>query len=286
MPSQPLSLFISYSHRDEALKQELEDHLALLKRQNKIRPWQDRQIEAGTDWNEQIRDALDAADIILLLVSPRFMNSEFCYGKEMERAMQRHHNGDARVIPIILTPTDWKGAPFDRLQVLPKDGKPVVDWPNHDAAFVDVVKGIRRAVETLSPAPEVKDDGWATPPPPKPPQPPSAADSESKQVPRYAGAALAGNRGKLFADLSGSSAGATHARDRMQLFAALSSMPGPQFSQLVFTLNPPPGNVPPDSAPQANRVAALLQWADSPMGPGLATLDSLLTEISGGPRTT
>jgi hypothetical protein len=168
MPSQPLSLFISYSHRDEALKQELEDHLALLKRQNKIRPWQDRQIEAGTDWNEQIRDALDAADIILLLVSPRFMNSEFCYGKEMQRAMQRHHNGYARVIPIILTPTDWKGAPFDRLQVLPKDGKPVVDWPSHDAALVDVVKGIRRAVETLSPAPAVKDDGWATPPPPKP----------------------------------------------------------------------------------------------------------------------
>ncbi len=266
MPSQPLSLFISYSHRDEALKQELEDHLALLKRQNKIRPWQDRQIEAGTDWNEQIRDALDAADIILLLVSPRFMNSEFCYGKEMQRAMQRHHNGDARVIPIILTPTDWKGAPFDRLQVLPKDSKPVVDWPNHDAAFVDVVKGIRRAVETLSPAPEVKDDGWATPPPPKSIQPPSAADSESKQIPRFAGAALAGNR--------------------MRLFTALSSLPGPQFSQLIFTLNPPPGNVPPDSAPQANRVAALLQWADSPMGPGLATLDSLLTEISGGPRTT
>ena len=59
------------------------------------------------------------------------MNSEFCYGKEMQRAMQRHHNGYARVIPIILTPTDWKGAPFDRLQVLPKDGKPVVDWPSH-----------------------------------------------------------------------------------------------------------------------------------------------------------
>ena len=262
MPSQPLSLFISYSHRDEALKQELEDHLALLKRQNKIRPWQDRQIEAGTDWNEQIRDALDAADIILLLVSPRFMNSEFCYGKEMQRAMQRHHNGYARVIPIILTPTDWKGAPFDRLQVLPKDGKPVVDWPSHDAAFVDVVKGIRRAVETLSPAPAVKDDGWATPPPPKP--------SPGESSPGVA-------------QTTGRNTNMEPAQ-RLQLFTALSSLPGPQFSQLVFTLNPPPGNVPPDSAPQANRVAALLQWADSPMGPGLATLDSLLTEISGGPQ--
>jgi hypothetical protein len=265
MSSYPLSVFISYSHRDEALKQELEDHLALLKRQDKIRPWQDRQIEAGTEWNEQIRAALDEADIILLLISPRFMNSDFCYGKEMQRAMQRHHNGDARVIPIILTPTDWKGAPFDKLQVLPKDGKPVVDWPNHDAAFVDVVKGIRRAIETLSPISEQKQDAWASPPPLKATQPPSAADSESKQVPRYAGAALA--------------------RDRMQLFTALSSLPGPQFSQLVFTLNPPPGNVPPDSASQANRVAALLQWADSPIGPGLTTVDSLLTEMIGGPSS-
>ncbi len=262
MSSQPLSVFISYSHRDETLKQELEDHLALLKRQGKINPWQDRQIEAGTEWNDQILTALDNADIILLLVSPRFMNSDFCYGKEMERAMDRHRNGNARVIPIILTPTDWKGAPFDRLQVLPKDGKPVVDWPNHDAAFLDVVKGIRRAVETLSPTSDQKQDAWASPPLSKPARP--AANSELGQVPRYAGAALARNRGQLFSDLS--------------------SLPGPQFSQLVFTLNPPPGNVPPDSSPQANRVAALLQWADSPMGPGLAQVEALLTEIIGTPR--
>ncbi len=261
MPSQPLSLFISYSHRDESLKQELEDHLALLKRQEKIRPWQDRQIEAGTEWNDQIREALDAADIILLLVSPRFMNSDFCYGKEMQRAMQRHHNGDARVMPIILTPTDWKGAPFDKLQVLPKDGKPVVDWPNHDAAFVDVVKGIRRAVETLAATPSPQADDWATPPPPKSvPSPLSQYSTPPVDRPTAT------------------------SRDRMQLFAALSSLPGPQFSQLVFTLNPPPGNVPPDAAPQGNRVAALLQWADSPMGPGLAQVDSLLTEIVGPPR--
>ena len=265
MSSRPLSVFISYSHRDEALKQELEDHLALLKRQGKINPWQDRQIEAGTEWDDQIRAALDSADIILLLVSPRFMNSDFCYGKEMERAMDRHRNGDARVIPIILTPTDWKGAPFDRLQVLPKDGKPVEAWASRDAAFLDVVKGIRRAVETLSPeAVASPQNAWASPPLSKSAQSPPAANPELGQVPRFAGAALAKNR--------------------MQLFTSLSSLPGPQFSQLVFTLNPPPGNVPPDSSPQASRVAALLQWADSPMGPGLGQVEALLTEIVGNPH--
>ena len=109
MSTQPLSVFISYSHRDEELKQEFEDHLALLKHQGKIQTWQDRDIEPGTEWNGQILEELDNADIILLLISPRFIASPFCYGKEMQRAMMRHYNGDARVIPIILTPTDWKG---------------------------------------------------------------------------------------------------------------------------------------------------------------------------------
>lgn len=270
MSSQPLSVFISYSHRDETLKQELEDHLALLKRQGKINPWQDRQIEAGTEWNDQIREALDAADIILLLVSPRFMNSDFCYGKEMERAMQRHRNGDARVIPIILTPTDWKGAPFDKLQVLPKDGKPVVDWPSCDAAFVDVVKGVRRAVESLAPASDKQDDGWATPPQIK-------ATSSSLTQP---------NTAQTERPASSHDSERERSARRMHLFTTLSSLPGPQFSQLLFTLNPPPGNVPPDSASQANRVAALLQWADSPIGPGLATVDGLLSEFIDGPSST
>ncbi|MEP0949441.1 MULTISPECIES: hypothetical protein [Cyanophyceae] len=198
------------------------------------------------------------------------MNSDFCYGKEMERAMQRHRNGDARVIPIILTPTDWKGAPFDTLQVLPKDGKPVVDWPNHDAAFVDVVKGIRRAVESLAPASNSQDDGWATL------QRIKSASSSYSQADT-----LQPER-----PVSSRDSERERSAKRMQLFTALSGLPGPQFSQLVFTLNPPPGNVPPDSAPQSNRVASLLQWADSPIGPGLATVDELLSELIDRPRST
>jgi hypothetical protein len=252
MATQPLSVFISYSHRDEELKKELEDHLALLKHQKKIKPWQDRVIEPGTEWNRQIREALDNADIILLLISPRFIASPFCYSQEMERAMMRHRNGDARVIPIILTPTDWKGAPFDKLQVVPKDGKPVIDWPSKDAAFVDVVKGIRRAVDSLAASEPDDDDEWDTPPQPKN----SAASG-------------------------GSSASSTPAtgRDRGQLFQDLIDLPGPQFEQVLFTLNPPRGNVPDASAAQANRVMALLQWADSNIGPGLGEVDNVFNRL-------
>ncbi|WP_228040558.1 toll/interleukin-1 receptor domain-containing protein [Nodosilinea sp. LEGE 07088] len=261
MSAQPLSVFISYSHRDEALKQELEDHLTPLRRQGKILPWHDRDLEAGAEWNKEILNAFDAANIILLLISPRFMSSDFCYGKEMQRAMARHRNGDVKVIPIILTPTDWKGAPFAVLKVLPKDGKPVIEWSSHDAAFLDVVKDIRRAVETLAGSPPPQADGWGTPPPQAaPPQVASAQTPSLDSDPeRFA------KRGQLFKDLA--------------------SLPGPQFNQLMFMIKPPPGHVPPDSAPQANRVTALLEWADSQLGPGLAQVESLLTQIVGSPRS-
>ncbi|GAB4151090.1 MAG: hypothetical protein Fur0046_30370 [Cyanobacteria bacterium J069] len=147
--SAPLTLFVSYSHRDEALKDELIVHLANLKRQGKIAAWQDRDIEAGTEWDAEIKQQLESAEIILLLITPRFLASDYCYDLEMQRAVQRHNEGTARVIPIILKPCDWQGSPFSKLQVLPKDAKAVTQWPDQDEAFLNVVQGIRRAVESL-----------------------------------------------------------------------------------------------------------------------------------------
>jgi hypothetical protein len=145
----PLKVFISYSHRDEAFKDELVVHLANLKRQGKIQAWQDRDIEAGAEWDAEIKQQLEAAEVILLLITPRFMASDYCYDLEMQGAIARHDAGTARVIPIIVKPVDWQGTPFSKLQVLPKDAKPITQWPDPDAAFVDVVQGIRRAVEVL-----------------------------------------------------------------------------------------------------------------------------------------
>jgi hypothetical protein len=150
LSSSPLSVFISYSHKDEDLREELEVHLANLKRQGKILAWNDREIEAGTEWDAEIKHQLERASVILLLISPPFMASKYCYDLEMQRAVQRHHEGTARVIPIILRPVDWKGSPFSPLQVLPKDAKPVTQWGDRDSAFLNVVQGVRRAVDALS----------------------------------------------------------------------------------------------------------------------------------------
>ena len=145
----PFEVFISYAHEDRAFRQELEKHLANLRRQNVIASWYDGNISPGTEWKPQIIDHLNRAQIILLLVSADFMNSDFCYSIEMTQAIARHDADQARVIPIILRPTDWKGAPFAKLKLLPTDGKPITRWPTHDDAFEDIIHGIREAVEDL-----------------------------------------------------------------------------------------------------------------------------------------
>ncbi len=121
-----IEIFFSYSHKDETLREKLEKQLSLLKWQGLITGWHDRKIVAGQEWAGEVDTHLNTAQIILLLVSPDSMASDYCYGIEMKRAMERHEAGEARVIPIILRPTDWKSASFGQLKALPKDGKEVV----------------------------------------------------------------------------------------------------------------------------------------------------------------
>ena len=146
----PFSVFISYSHHDRELREELEKHLSNLKRQNIITAWYDGDIRPGTEWEPQIIEHLTTDQIILLLISADFMASDFCYSVEMTQAIARHDANQARVLPIILRPTDWRGAPFAKLKLLPTDGKAVTRWPTHDDAFEDIVQGIRAAIADLT----------------------------------------------------------------------------------------------------------------------------------------
>ena len=140
------SVFFSYSHADEALRDQLEKHLTMLKRQGVIETFHDRRIAAGDDVNQSISAELERADVILLLVSPDFLASAYCYDIEMQRALERHKLGEARVIPVILRPCDWHHAPFGKLMATPLDGKPVRSFPDLDDGFLQVTQAIRRAV--------------------------------------------------------------------------------------------------------------------------------------------
>lgn len=167
------TLFFSYSHADESLRDQLETHLSGLQRQGMISSWHDRRIIAGTELGDAIDKHLNTADIILLLISPDFIASDYCYEREMNRALERHTRGEARVIPVILRPCDWHDLPFGELLATPTDGRPITMWPNVDQAFLAVVTAIRQALKELGQRPKPTPGGSA--------EAPSAALGERSQ---------------------------------------------------------------------------------------------------------
>ena len=148
------SVFFSYSHADEALRDQLEKQLSLLKRQGIIDVWHDRRIGAGQEFAKEIDRHVETDDIILLLVSSDFLDSDYCYEKEMKRAIERHDAGEAIVIPVILRACEWHDAPFGKLNATPPNGLPVTQYPDRDQALLEVAKAVRAAAGRIgSPAP-------------------------------------------------------------------------------------------------------------------------------------
>lgn len=160
-PKRDVKLFYCYAREDTLLRDKLEVHLSSLKRQNLITTWHDRKISPGMEWEREIDVHLNTADIILLLVSPEFVASDYCYSIEMKRALERHKAREARIIPILLRPVDWEAAPFSTLQMLPSNGRPVTRWQDRDEAFLNIAKAIRIVVKELS-ASEVAEDSLTT----------------------------------------------------------------------------------------------------------------------------
>lgn len=152
MSSDAVTVFFSYSHKDEALRDELAKHLEILKWSGEISAWHDRQILPGDEWDREIKDNLNTAQIILLLISSDFIASSYCRDIEIKRAIERHEAEEACVIPVILRRCMWSAAPFGRLQALPKNASPVTDtnvWPTFDDAFTNIAEGIKKAVDDV-----------------------------------------------------------------------------------------------------------------------------------------
>jgi hypothetical protein len=144
MVEPPLKVFFSYSHKDEALRDELGKHLKVLEHQGLILSWYDRKILPGEERNQRISNKLESADIILLLISSDFIASEYCWDVEVKKAMKLHEAGAACVIPVVLRSVDWSNTPFSTIQALPTNAKPVRLWNDIDEAFRSITEGIRK----------------------------------------------------------------------------------------------------------------------------------------------
>jgi len=144
-----LNIFLSYAHEDEAMKAQLDKNLIMLKRSDKVNVWQDRKIMAGSEWDASIAKELAEADIILLLISVDFNNSQYIWDKELKIALERHEKKEARVIPVILRTCEWNEMPYAKLQALPTGAKPITSFTNADEAYTDVARGIRMVVDHM-----------------------------------------------------------------------------------------------------------------------------------------
>ena len=143
------SVFICYSHKDRRLRDTLETHLKGLQREGVVSMWYDGKIVPGAEWDHEIKRHLEAAHVILLLISADFIASDYCWEKELPKALKRHKSGAAVVIPVLLRKCDWEKAPFAKLQGLPDGMKPVTTWKDRNAAWTDVAKGIRARLKAV-----------------------------------------------------------------------------------------------------------------------------------------
>ncbi len=151
-PPEGLKICFCYAREDETLLDQLKRHLKPLERQGIIDGWYDQDISADTEWEREIHEHLNTAHIILLLISPDFISSEYCYSVEMKRALERHEQGEACVIPIILRHVHWEIKSLYKLQALPKDALPVISsaWHSSDEALFNVVEGILKVFAEFS----------------------------------------------------------------------------------------------------------------------------------------
>ena len=243
--SRPVRLFISYAAKDDDLVAQLKKHLSLLKRQSLIEAWTDRPLLADQDFQGVIDERLEIADIVVLLVTPSFMASSYCYEGEMERALELNRQGEIRVIPVLSRPCDLTGAPFSNLRGLPSNGLPVSKWSDADEAWMNVVQGLRQVVETLKDRP---------------------ARTGTRPEPALLKAGTTG------------SASAANPPTREQLLRQLLQVPLPVFNRIVFYSGADTTVLPPANVHQSTRAIELIEYFEARGASSLQALDAAIRQ--------
>lgn len=143
----PLKVFFSYSKKDKELRDELDDFLTTLKYSDNIETWHDREMIAGTVWDDKIKSELRNADIVLCLVSSDFLATKYIMDEELPIMLKREQEGLTKVIPVILRPCPWEDTILAKFQALLGKDKPLTKYDNIDDAFMEIYNGLKRVIE-------------------------------------------------------------------------------------------------------------------------------------------
>jgi TIR domain len=146
----PVRLFLAFAYQDRSFYEDLVTQLASLKWVGMIDDWHEYEIPPAKDWQQVQNERLTQADIILLLISPDFIKSDYYYSVQMKQALERDAAGQARVLPILCRPVYLEHLPIARLQFLPRSDprniKAVSEWRNKDSAYAEIVKEVKKAI--------------------------------------------------------------------------------------------------------------------------------------------
>lgn len=142
-----ITTLLCYDAEDAPMLHQLKKQLNPLARKGLITLWDFGNISPGADWEQELKKHLDEAQLILLLISPSFLDSDYCYNVQMQRAVERHERKEARIIPVILRPVDWEVPPIDKLLPLPDGAKAISTWRNRDEGFKNVADGVKKVIE-------------------------------------------------------------------------------------------------------------------------------------------
>ncbi len=145
-----VKIFISYAREDEKYKDELELRLKPFKMNGNIESWNDREILPGADWDENIKSQIENANVMLFLISPNFIGSDYINAVEIKRALERHQEKEVIIIPIIIRHSDFSFLKISKFQALPKDGKPISSWPDKDEAWYNVSLGLKKVFASIN----------------------------------------------------------------------------------------------------------------------------------------
>lgn len=149
LPKPGVDVFISYAREDAGYREGLSKALAVLESTGRIRLFHDRQITAGADWDTEIQEHLESADLVVLLLSADFLSSKYIDAVEMKRARERYERGELRLVPIVVRHCAWDLTWLKTLNALPIENdvvRPVSDWANPDEAYTSIAKAIDRVI--------------------------------------------------------------------------------------------------------------------------------------------
>ncbi len=141
-------VFVSYSQKDRKVKDRVVTHLKALQIEQIIEDiWDDSRIQAGSDWLQEIKQAMARTSVAILLISADFLTSRFILGREVPVLLKRRKKEGLEVVPVLVAPCPWQEVKWlAKMQVRTYEGKPLPGGRKREAALATIASEIAKLI--------------------------------------------------------------------------------------------------------------------------------------------